>query len=143
MLSWDEFQEAFEDQWYSTHLTQQVHEVLDPLCSYLEPLPAMMHWDSYLHEGEIARLKEMYHQHFSLGSLIMHMQPYLVRWYGRVPLPIGDRARDYGGLPVSVTSRTGYREFFDELVKHALPTLAEFKSFRDLAFERKKAADHS
>jgi restriction system protein len=143
LLSWGEFQEVFEDQWYWTHLTQQAHEVLDPLCSYLEPLPAMIHWDSYLHEGEIARLKEMCHQHFPLGALIMLLQPFMAGRNARIPLPIGDRAKDYGDLPASVTSRTGYREFFDELVKHALPILAEFQSFRDLAFERKKAAEHS
>jgi restriction system protein len=49
LLSWTEFQEVFEDQWYWTYLTQQADEdkVLDPLCSYLEPLPAMIHWDAY------------------------------------------------------------------------------------------------
>jgi restriction system protein len=48
LLSWTEFQEVFVEQWYWTYLTQQTYEVLDPLCSYLEPLPAMAAWDSYL-----------------------------------------------------------------------------------------------
>lgn len=144
LLSWTEFQEVFEDQWYWTCLSQQAHEVLDPLCSYLEPLPAMIHWDSYLNESEIDRLKEMYHRHFPLGALIMALQPFMAMLPGRkerIRLPLGDRAKDYGDLPDALTSRTGYREFFDELVKHALPILAEFQSFRDLALERKKAAE--
>ncbi len=141
LLSWTEFQELFEDQWYWTHLTRQVHDVLDGLCSYLEPLPAMMHWDSYLNEGETDRLKELYHQHAPLGMLIMALQPYMFRFKERVRLPLGDHAKHYGDLPESVTSRTGYREFFDELVQHALPILREFQSFRELAFERKKAVE--
>jgi hypothetical protein len=146
LLSWAEFQEVFEDQWYWTYLTRQAYEVLDPLCSYLEPLPAMIHWDSYLNEGEVARLKEMYHQHFPLGALIFALQPFMAMLPGRkerIRLPLGDRARDYGDLPESLTSRTSYREFFDDLVKYALPILAEFQSFRDLAFERKGAAERS
>lgn len=144
LLSWHEFQEAFEDQWYWTHLVNQVHEVLDPLCSYLEPLPAMAHWDMYLDEDAVARLVEMYHQHFPLGALIMAMQPFMAMIPGRkqrIILPLGDRAREYGDLPEALTSRTGYREFFEELEKYATPILEEFQSFRDIAFERKQEAE--
>ena len=144
LLSWQEFQEFFEDQWYWTHLSNQVHEILDPLCSYLEPLPAMIHWDEYLDENEVARLKEMFHQHFPLGALILCMQPFMAMLPGRknrVKLPLGDRAKEYGDLPESLTSRTGYREYFEELVAYSSPILAEFQAFRDTALARKKAAE--
>jgi hypothetical protein len=142
LLSWAHFQEAFEDQWYWTHLVQQVHKILDPLCSYLEPLPAMIHWDEYLDEGDVTRLKEMYHHYFPLGALIMAMQPFMATLPGRrhrIDLPLGEKARDYGDLPEALTSRTGYREFFNELVKYSLPILDEFRAFRDKAFKRKEA----
>jgi restriction system protein len=142
LLSWTEFQEVFEDQWYWTHLTQQAREVLDPLCSYLEPLPAMIHWDGYLHDDEVARLKEMYHKHFPLGALILALQPFMARLRKeRIRLPLGDGAKVYGELPEVLTSRTGYREFFEELVAYSLPILAEFQAFRDIALERKKARE--
>jgi hypothetical protein len=143
LLSWTEFQEVFEDQWYWTYLTQGAHDVLDPLCSYLEPLPAMIHWDEHLREDEIERLKAMYHQHIPLGALIFALQPFMATLPGRkerIRLPLGDRAKAYGDLPEELTSRTGYREFFDELVKFALPILDEFKAFRDIAFARRDAA---
>jgi hypothetical protein len=57
--------------------------------------------------------------------------------------PLSDHVKDYGDLPESLTSQTGHREFFDELVQHALPILAEFQSFRIMAFDRKKAAEGS
>ena len=124
LLSWEEFQEVFVDQWYWTFFTQQAHDILDPLCFYLEPLPAMIHWDHYLDEGEIARLKEMYRQHFSLGALIMAVQPFMAMLPGRkdrIRLPLGDRAKDYGNLPHPVASCTGYREFFVALMDYSLP----------------------
>ena len=146
LLSWEEFQEVFVDQWYWTFLTQQAHDILDPLCSYLEPLPAMIHWDEYLNGGEVARLKEMYRQHFPLGALIMALQPFMAMLPGRkerIRLPLGDRARDYGELPYPLTSCMGYREFFDALTEYSLPILSEFRSFRDIAFERKDAAERA
>ena len=146
LLSWEEFQEVFVDQWYWTLLTQQAHDILDPLYSYLEPLPAMIHWDDYLNESEISRLKEMYRHHFPLGALIMALQPFMAMLPGRkdrIRLPMGDRAKDYGDLPHSLTSCMGYREFFDALTDYSLPILAEFRSFRDIAFKRRDAAEGS
>jgi hypothetical protein len=84
----------------------------------------------------------MYHQHFPLGALIFALLPFMAMLPGRkerIRLPLGDRVQEYGELPKSLTSRMGYREFFDELVKHALPILTEFRSFRGLAFKRKAA----
>lgn len=146
LLSWAEFQEVFEEQWYWTHLTVQVNEVLDPLCSYLEPLPAMAAWDSYLNESEVSRLVEMYQRHQPLGVLIFALQPYWAMMYGRrdrIRLPLGASAEKYGDLPNSLTSVVGYREFLEELVKYSLPILAEFQSFRDLAFKRRDAENGS
>ena len=106
----------------------------------------MIHWDDYLDEGEIARLKEMYRQHFPLGALIMALQPFRAMLPGRrdrIRLPLGDRAKDYGDLPDPLTSCIGYREFFDALKDYSLPILAEFQSFRDIAFERKDLAERT
>lgn len=143
LMSWHEFQEVFEDQWYWTHFVNQVNEVLDPLCSYLEPLPAMIHWDEYLDEPDVAHLKDMYHRHLPLGALILLLHPVMATAHWgktRVILPIGDRVKDYGNLPEALTSQIGYREFFEQLVEYSLPILAEFQSYRDIALERKKAA---
>lgn len=140
LLTWTEFQEAFEEQWYMTHFTHAVSDNLDSLCSYLEPIPAMVHWDQYLGSSDIARLKQMYHQHFALGALILCMLPSTVAYRkdARVVLPLGDRAKEYGDLPGSITSQTGYREFLEELIAYSLPILSEFRSYRDLAMKRKK-----
>jgi restriction system protein len=144
LLTWWEFQEAFEDQWYWNHLSNQAVEQLDDLCSYLEPIPAMSAWDKYLEEPDVHRLTELYQQHVSLGVLIFALQPYVAMLPGkreRIRLPLGDRASEYGNLPDELTSQAGYREFFDELVRYSSPILDEFRSFRDKAFARKAEAE--
>lgn len=144
LLSWNEFQDVFEEQWYSSFLRKSAYAELDPLISYLEPIPAMAHWDEFLDDSHVDRLKEMYTQHQPLGALIMLLMPYMAdikRMDTRIELPLGDRAGDYGALPETLTSCSGYREFLDEITKYSLPILDEFRSFRDIAMERKQAVE--
>lgn len=144
LLTWEEFQAAFVEQWYWSHYVKMVGDVLDPLCSYLEPLPAMAAWDKYLDKHHVERLVAMFRENFELGALIMCMHP-VQRMFperrGRVILPLGDRAKKYGNLPDQLHTLTGYREFFDALASHALPLLEEFRSYRDLALNRKDLAE--
>lgn len=145
LLTWWEFQDAFVDQWYWNHLSNQAYEQLDGLCSYLEPIPAMSAWDMYLDEHDVNRLKEMYQQHVPLGVLIFALQPFMAMLPGRkerIRLPLGDRAGEYGNLPEILTAQAGYREFFDELVEYSKPILAEFRSYRDKAFAKKAEAEN-
>jgi restriction system protein len=141
LLTWEEFQASFEEQWYWSYY---VKDVLDPLCSYLEPLPAMASWDKYLDQEHVSRLVAMYRENFPLGDLIMSMHPVQGMIPGRrnrIILPLDDRTKDYGNLPENLYALTGYREFLDALANHALPLLDKFRSYRDMALERKKRAE--
>ena len=143
LLTWHEFQEIFEQQWYWEYLTKYVVEHLEPLGDYLEPIPAMTHWDQYLEKEEVERLKQLYREHQPLGVLIMALSPYIGMLNGqstRLELPLEERARLYSSLPQSICDRTGYREFIAELQDHCMPILNEFRQFRDIAFARRDAA---
>ena len=140
LLTWREFQDIFEPQWYCEYLTKYVGETLEPLGDYLEPIPDMVHWDEYLEDHEIDRLKELYHEHLPLGVLIMALSPYINMLSGqstKLDLPLGDKAKAYSCLPESLCSRTGYREFIQELEEHCRPILEEFQRLRDVAFSRR------
>ncbi|TNC69871.1 hypothetical protein [Rubellimicrobium roseum] len=142
LLTWVQFQEVFEDQWYWESLINWVHENLDPLCSYLEPLPAMIHWDEHLDPEDVERLKVMHRDYMPLLPMLMSMMPYMSMLPGqrqKVLLPIGDRMREHIELPESLTSRTGYREFLVELERFCRPILSEFQAYRDKALARKAA----
>lgn len=143
LLTWHEFQETFEQQWYWEHLTKYVVEHLEPLGNYLEPIPAMVHWDQYLEEKEVERLKQLHREHQPLGVLIMALSPYIGMMDGqstRFELPLGEGAKIYSSLPESIYERTGYREFIAELQDYCMPILSEFRQYRDIAFARRDAA---
>ena len=142
LLTWLEFQEIFEQQWYWEYLTKYVVEHLEPLGDYLEPIPAMTHWDQYLEE-EVERLKQLHREHQPLGVLIMALSPYIGMLDGqfvRLTLPLREQARVYSSLPERLFERTGYREFIAELQDHCMPILREFRQYRDIAFARRDAA---
>lgn len=144
LLTWHEFQEIFEQQWYWEFLTKYVVENLEPLGGYLEPIPAMAHWDHYLEAEEVERLKQLYKEHLPLGALIMALSPYIGMIDGqstKFELPLGERGKVYSSLPESICERTGYREFITELQDHCMPILKEFRQYRDIAFARRDSAE--
>lgn len=147
LLTWEEFQLEFVEQWYWEHLTKYVVEKLDGLMSYLEPLPAMSHWDMYLDDSDVERLIEMFHDHQNVGILIMTLSPYMAKLKGReglrIDLPLSVKARECSKceLPDNINNRTGYREFLAELESYCEPILIEFRSYRDIAMSRKEAGE--
>lgn len=140
LLTWEEFQSLFEEQWYYSYFVEEVTKRFDDLTPYLEPLPAMAAWDQYLNPEEVDRLKEMFNQYFWLGALLLACHPAVAKWgaMGRVVLPLGlPKEDEHGTCPEALRSCTGYRQFIVELEKICTPLLAEFQSFRDRAMRRK------
>lgn len=140
LLTWWEFQRIFEDQWYWTYLTNEAVERLDALYSYLEPIPAMAHWDQYLDAEDVERLKTIYHDNLQFGALIFALQPFMAMLPNgkrKIQLPLGAGVEECGNLPAALRERTGYREFLAEIIKYGDPLLEEFRSFRDKALARK------
>jgi hypothetical protein len=143
LLTWHEFQEIFEQQWYWEFLTRYVVEHLEPLGDYLEPIPAMVRWDKYLDQESLERLKQLYQEHQPLSVLIMSLTPYIGMLNGqskRLELPLGNSAKYYSSLPESICEKTGYREFIAELEEYCTPILNEFRRFRDIAYAQRDAA---
>jgi hypothetical protein len=141
LVTWEEFQEEFVEQWYWEYLTKYVVENIEPLSSYIEPLPAMSHWDMYLDDEDVERLVALYERHAPLTGLIMALSPYLhvlnPKFRQRLKLPLSNEVKQHLNLPEGIYARTGYREFLNDLTAHCLPILEEFRSFRDKALERK------
>ncbi len=100
----------------------------------------MAHWDMYLDDEQVERLIKMYHAHQPLALLIMKLAPVMAKFNGhkglKLELPLSASEQDYSDLPVSLISRTGYREL---LTEYCTPILEEFWHFKDVALSRKKA----
>src|SRR5207245_1240511 len=83
LVTWEEFQKAFEESWLENHFIERITKDLDPLLSYAEPL--LPEWFDLLPDGEqnaFVTLKETYDV---LGAVAMSMTRYM-RLGGR-PLP--------------------------------------------------------
>ncbi len=143
LLTWQEFQDIFETQWYWKYLRQFVVNTLDPLTDYLQPIPAMVHWDHYLEDREKDRVKRLYSTHQPLCALGIVLSPFLRELQGdsaKIDLPLINNEHTYTFLPEHLRSRTGYREFFEELEKFCLPILREFEEIRELALSRRDSS---
>lgn len=149
LFTWEEFQAEFLDQWYRRFYMQQIEERLDPLCSYLEPLPAMTAWDTYSTDEEIKEMKGMYQKHSPLCPLIMSMHPVqemMANMHSandiKVALPLGQKIGEYySEFDEALLNTKGYREFLNHMEKHCTPILNSFRRCRDLALARKKEAE--
>lgn len=140
LLTWDEFQSTFAEQWYFSYFVEEVTKRFDGLVSYLEPIPAMVHWEEHLLPEEVESLKQLFQQYLWLGALLLLFNPAIARQFDgrRLILPLGAPKGDtYGLCPDVLKECTGYRQFIDELDEICTPLHAEFRSFRDLAMERK------
>lgn len=140
LLTWEEFQDVFEEQWYFSYFIEEVTKRFDDLTSYLEPIPAMAHWDEYLSHEDVVKLKDMFEKYFWLGALLLAWHPAVAKYFGRnrIRLPLGSPEGDtHGVCPVALKTCVGYREFIGELEKLCTPLLAEFRSFHDKAMKRK------
>ena len=140
LLTWSEFQEAFEVQWYWEYLTKYVVRTLEPLGDLLEPLSDIRHWKKHLDYHENDRLMKLYNDNLNLGVLILELSPYIGTLKGRsakVDLPISKRLKACGCFPESLLRRTGYREFIQDLEEYCAPILVEFQKFRELSSSRR------
>jgi len=135
LVTWNEFQEAFEETWYDKYLVNQVVERLDPILTYAEPL--LPRWFDKLPEEdkeEYIALKEKYDE---FGWLIMAFTPYVrpLRETQRPTLPISERLADKPGLkdkiPENIASAIGYREFLEFASEYGGKAISEFRALKE------------
>lgn len=145
LLNWFEFQNEFFEQWVENYFRFEVYKKYDSLISYLEPLPAMASWDSWLEDEDVEILIDMFNSNQNLARFLMTFMPYTNFMKSRVifSLPLSDHLEAGKGLdiPEHIRNARGYRELLTALESYCLPLLERFRSFRDKAIERKEAGE--
>lgn len=126
LLTWKQFQKAFEDTWYDEYLIKQVVTRLDPLFTYTEPLPSVS-WFNKLTEEDKNRYITLYKKYEVFGWLMMHFTPYVKK---RLTLPISN-TKFKGKIPENIASATGYREFLELANVYGNDAIAQFRELRD------------
>lgn len=134
LVTWDQFQNAFEPSWLENCFTPVITAKLDPLMGFSEPFlpPSFPHWPE-ADQNEYLQLKD---ELDPLGWFAMSMATYsrILRHSSYPPLPlknIPDPTEKYKGLPTDIMSAVGYRDLLDATLHHGEAAIAKFRAVRD------------
>lgn len=131
LVTWYQFQDAFEEIWFNEYLTHQMVERLDPLISYTEPIfPSWFDKLTNADQDHYIALKKKY-EHF--GWLIIQFTPYVkIERKRRPQLPIMKFLPEFKNkIPENIASVSGYREFLELVCNYGEHAIAQFRAHKD------------
>ena len=134
LLTWTEFQDAFEETWYEQHFYPTITERLDALFSYTEPfLPRWFDSLSDVRQKEFIALKERYQE---LGWVLMSFTTYsrMARKNADRSLPILKHLHETSTLakavPAEILNATTPREFLELIIPFGEGLIQQFRGYR-------------
>lgn len=134
LVTWEEFQDIFEESWFEEYFTKQIDQRLGGLMTYSEPfLPP---WFGNMSEEDKSIYISLKEKYDLFGMLMQSLGPYS-RMFRREPLPtLPLRARLTEDallrtVPDHILDETAYREFLEASVAYGESALAEFRVLRD------------
>lgn len=134
LVSWQEFQNLFEENWFEEFFTKQIDEKLDGLMTYAEPfLPA---WFEKMTEEDKCKYFSLKEKHDLFGIVMQSLGPYsrILRKEPIPSLPLRTRLKPDQALksiPGHILDETAYREFLEASIAHGEVALSEFRVLRD------------
>ena len=134
LVTWQEFQDIFEESWFEEFFTKQIDEKLDGLMTYSEPfLPAWFEKMSNDDKAVYYSLKEKYDL---FGMIMQSLGPYsrILRKEPIPTLPLRARLKPdpiLSTIPDHILDETAYQELLDASVAYGETALAEFRVLRD------------
>lgn len=136
LVTWTEFQDAFEESWIANYFSPEILRRLDPLMTYAEPI--MPRWYEGMSETDKLRYRQLRHQHGLLGVMMqtIAMAEGKFRVFSvarRMQLPlrteVEKEAQEF--LPNDLLDETGRREFLTKAVSYGEAAIKEFRILRD------------
>ncbi len=134
LVTWQEFQNIFEESWFEEYFTKEIDDKLDGLMTYAEPfLPA---WFEKMTEKDRATYLALKEKNDLFGVVMQSLGPYsrLLR-KGPIPtLPLRSRLTPepiLSTIPDHILDETAYRELLEASLIHGEAALGEFRALRD------------
>ena len=134
LVTWQEFQDLFEESWFEEFFTKQIDEKLDGLMTYAEPfLPV---WFEKMNDEDKTKYYTLKDKYDLFGIVMQSLGPYsrLLRKEPIPTLPLRARLKPdpiLSTIPDHILDETAYRELLDASVTYGETALAEFKVLRD------------
>ncbi|RXT40257.1 restriction endonuclease [Bradyrhizobium betae] len=133
LVTWDQFQDAFQASWLENCFTLVMTAKLDPLMSYSEPF--LPQWFPSLPETDQQEFISLKETHDPLGWFAMSLSSYsrqLRNDYPSLPLKdIPDPTGKFNGLPADIMNAVGYRDLLDACLQHGELAITKFREIRD------------
>lgn len=134
LVTWQEFQNIFEESWFEEFFTKQIDEKLNGLMTYAEPfLPA---WFEKMSDDDKTKYFSLKEKYDLFGMIMQSLGPYS-RMFQKDPIPtLPLRARlkadpILGTIPDHILDETAYRELLEASVAYGETALAESRVLRD------------
>ena len=134
LVTWQEFQNIFEESWFEEFFTKQIDEKLDGLMTYAEPFLPM--WFEKMSDEDKAKYYSLKEKYDLFGMIMQSLGPYsrMFRKEQIPTLPLRARLKIdpiLSTIPDRILDETAYRELLDASVAYGEAALAEFRLLRD------------
>jgi len=131
LVTWEEFQTAFEETWYDVFFVNQVVADLDPLLTYAEPL--LPKWFPDLPESDKEEFIALKRKYDEFGWMLMAFTPYVRMLHKEAPppLPLRGNISSEKKIPGNILDAKAYREFLEACVAYGVPAIEQFRAIRD------------
>lgn len=134
LVTWQEFQDIFEESWFEEFFTKQIDEKLDALMTYAEPfLPA---WFEKMSDDDKEKYFTLKDKYDLFGVVMQSLGPYsrLLRKQPIPTLPLRARLKPepiLSTIPDHILDEITYRELLDASLAYGESALTEFRVLRD------------
>ena len=135
LLTWEDFQNKFEQSWLESYFSEKIAKAVDPLFTYTEPIStAVFKMAKQLSEDEENQFIELKEKYEVFGYLLMKFTHY-VRIFGSEPYPelpiinhIEGKEELFKNIPQEILAAESYQDFYDKAVTHGLHAIEEFRN---------------
>jgi restriction system protein len=118
LLTWEQFQDIFEDRWYENWFLPRVRTTMKALNEWVEPLGhRASSLTAQLSAGDRAVFLELLEKHFPLSMTLFMLFSEYTPAFGRIRLPLTDVIERHPGLylPDAVASAKDFRTLNREI----------------------------
>ena len=131
IVTWEEFQELFEEKWIENYFSKYIEEHFDSLITCTEPLVPL--WALKLSGSDVTKMKKLRNKYRDLGSLLLHLgnPTRIFSQHNEYPkLPLRDEITA-DSIPKEILNAISYKGLLCTLHKYVDPAILEFHELRN------------
>jgi len=134
LVTWEQFQDAFEQSWLANYFSPYITKKLDPLLTFSEPFAPS--WFPELPKQDKAEFLALKDENDLLGVFVMSLTIYPRKLrsqeYPKLPLrSLPDPDGRFSTFSAEIMDARGYRELLESLVRTGEGIIRQYRAIRD------------